>query len=118
MHVECTRLTLRDFAADDWVAVHKWAVLPEACRFQAWGPNTPEETRAHVQHAIQTAQQKPRMDYTLAAVHHETGRVIGSGSLLLRNESFRSGEIAYIVHPDYWKQGLATDRHFASWLRV
>ena len=109
MQLESARLTLRDFVLEDWAAVHEWAVLPEAIRFQAWGPNTPEETRAHVQRAIQATQQQPRTDYTLAAVLDATGRVIGSGSLLVRSERFRTGEIAYILHPDFWNQGFGTE---------
>jgi RimJ/RimL family protein N-acetyltransferase len=30
----------------DWRAVHSWACLPQVCRFQTWGPNTEEQTRA------------------------------------------------------------------------
>lgn len=38
------QLTLRRLTLDDTAAVHDWARLPESCRYQAWGPNTYEQT--------------------------------------------------------------------------
>jgi [ribosomal protein S5]-alanine N-acetyltransferase len=35
--------------------------------------------------------------------------MIGAGELSIRDFSNKSGEIAYIVHPDYWGRGIATD---------
>ncbi|MFV2114822.1 GNAT family N-acetyltransferase [Micromonospora sp. LOL_025] len=45
-------LTLRPLALDDTAAVHDWARLPESCRYQAWGPNTYEQTQAYVRAAV------------------------------------------------------------------
>ena len=39
-------LALRPLTLDDTAAVHEWARLPESCRYQAWGPNTYEQTQA------------------------------------------------------------------------
>src|SRR5439155_9182518 len=52
---------------------------------------------------------EPRVDFVLAAVLRETGRVVGSGSLLVRTPRFRAAEIAYIVNADLWGRGLATE---------
>ncbi|HEX5502664.1 MAG TPA: GNAT family N-acetyltransferase [Thermomicrobiales bacterium] len=109
MHLEGSRIVLREFVGDDWAAVQAWASRPEVCRYQAWGPNTPAESRVHVERVLQAAAWQPRRDYTLAAALRTDGRVIGSGALHLRNERFRTGEIAYVVHPDHWGRGLATE---------
>ena len=109
LHLEGNRVMLREFVDDDWAAVHAWASRPEVCRYQAWGPNTPDESRAHVERVLQAAAQQPRAEYTLAAMLRSDDRVIGSGSLFLRNEHYRAGEIAYVVHPDSWGHGLATE---------
>src|SRR5919198_4843081 len=47
-------LTLRPLTLDDTAAVHEWPRLPESCRYQAWGPNTYEQTREYVR-AVVTA---------------------------------------------------------------
>jgi [ribosomal protein S5]-alanine N-acetyltransferase len=103
------RLLLRDFTLEDWQDVHAYASRPEVCRFQAWGPNTPEESRAYVEGVVALAQARPRTGFHLAVVFPSTGTVIGAGGLDIRSQRFRIGEISYIIHPEYWKRGFATE---------
>lgn len=42
---------LRPLAATDWEAVHAWAQREEVYRYQPWGPNTPEQTKAFAREA-------------------------------------------------------------------
>jgi RimJ/RimL family protein N-acetyltransferase len=107
--VRSQRLVLREFGPRDWPAVHAWASRPEVCRFQAWGPNTPEETQAFLQAVLVAAAARPRSDFTLAATLPGNDVPIGSGALYLRDRRFRSGEIAYVLHPDQWGLGLGTE---------
>jgi RimJ/RimL family protein N-acetyltransferase len=94
------RVTLRPLALGDVDAVHDWARLPESCRYQAWGPNTYEQTQAFVQAAVAAAPE--RLVFAVVV----DGEVVGSASLMLRGRS--SAEIAYGVHPRRWGQGIAT----------
>ncbi len=103
------RLLLRDFTPEDWQDVHAYASQPEACRFQAWGPNTPEESRAYVEEIVRLSQARPRTGFHLAVVFPPTRTVIGAGGLSIRHQRFRSGDLSYIIHPDYWKRGFATE---------
>jgi RimJ/RimL family protein N-acetyltransferase len=96
---------LRPLTAADWAAVHDWARLPEACRYQAWGPNTPEQTRAFVQAAVDAWQQEPQVRFVFAVVSGE--QVVGSAEFTLRGA--HSGEIAYGIHPRFWGRGMATE---------
>src|SRR6266487_1112183 len=89
------RLLLRDFTLEDWQDVHAYASQPEAYRFQAWEPDTPEESRAYVEGVVTLAQARPRTAYQLAIVFPPTGTVIGAGGLAIRNQRFRSGELSY-----------------------
>ncbi|MEV6348144.1 GNAT family N-acetyltransferase [Actinoplanes sp. NPDC051851] len=45
-------VSLRPLTLDDTGAVHEWASMPEARRYQAWGPNTETETLAYVREAV------------------------------------------------------------------
>jgi RimJ/RimL family protein N-acetyltransferase len=89
---------LRRLRLDDWEAVHSWSRLPESCTYQAWGPNTPEQTYGFVSALIDGPH--------LAHAAEVDGRVIGLGVLKLFTQ--RQGEISYGVHPDVWGRDLGT----------
>lgn len=93
-------LTLRPLALDDATAVHGWACLPESCRYQAWGPNTYEQTQAYVRAAV--AAPPDRLVFAVLL----DDDVMGSAELKLHGPS--TGEIAYGVHPRLWGKGIAT----------
>ena len=97
-------MELRPLVAADWEAVHEWARLPEVCRYQAWGPNTPEQTRAFVQAAVDAGRQDPQVRFVYAAVAGDV--VVGQAEFNLRSRS--AGEIAYLVHPGFWGRGIGT----------
>ncbi len=93
-------LNLRPLVLDDAVAVHGWACLPDSCRYQAWGPNTFEQTQAYVRAAI--AAPPDRLVFGVLV----DGEVVGSASFKLYGPS--TGEITYAVHPRVWGRGIAT----------
>jgi [ribosomal protein S5]-alanine N-acetyltransferase len=99
-------LTLRELVADDSQAVHAFASLPEACRYQAWGPNTEEQTREFVQSAADTWLQSPQARFVYAACLNDD--LIGIGELKVRSRVHRQGEISYLVHPHVWGRGVGT----------
>lgn len=103
------RLVLREFVPEDWEAVYAFTSQPKASRYQAWGPNTPADAQAYVEHAIAAAREEPRNAYIVAVTLAETGRLVGEGALYVRSRPFRSGEIAYLIDPAYWGQGFATE---------
>lgn len=96
---------LRPIRADDWPAVHRWAQLLEACRFQPWGPNTPQQTQEFVELAAQAWQAEPQDRYPFAVLID--GAVSGLATLTLR--PFHQGEISYSLHPDHWGRGISTE---------
>jgi [ribosomal protein S5]-alanine N-acetyltransferase len=97
---------VRPIELDDWPAVHAWASRPEACRFQAWGPNTEDETKAFVQEVVDAWAQQLRVRLSYVAV--VDGDVLGAGEIKVRSQANRQGEISYIVNPDVWGRGVAT----------
>ncbi|MEU1507398.1 GNAT family protein [Kitasatospora sp. NPDC005748] len=99
-------VTLRKPVLDDWQAVHSWAGLEEACRYQAWGPNTEDQTRAFVQTAVDAWSHARQQRYVYVARFE--GELVGMGELHIRSRRHRQGEIAYIVHPRAWGRGVGT----------
>lgn len=100
-------LSLRPIREADWPAVHSWARLPEASRYQDWGPSTEEQTREFVRLAAATWDEEPQTRFVYAA--ELGGEVLGMGELRIRNATHRQGEIAYSSHPRVWGRGVGTD---------
>jgi RimJ/RimL family protein N-acetyltransferase len=97
---------LRPIELADTERVHSWAADPRSSRFQAWGPNTEEETRDFVAAAVAAWQADPQVRFQLCAV--DDGLVVGAGEIEIINRRFGRGEISYIVHPELWGRGYAT----------
>jgi len=95
---------LRSLVAGDWPAVHEWASQERVCRYQPWGPNTAEQTRAFVESAAAAWQAAPLTRFVYAITLN--GTVIGNCELSLRGRG--QGEISYVLHPDLWGRGLGT----------
>lgn len=98
---------LRPLELTDWPAVHSWASLPEACRYQAWGPDSEAETEEFVRGAVEAWSERPLLQESYAAL--VDGEVLGMGVLKLGPRArHRQGEISYIVHPRVWRRGVGT----------
>jgi [ribosomal protein S5]-alanine N-acetyltransferase len=99
-------VTLRPLEPADWPAVHAWARLPEFSRFQPWGPNTEQDTRAFVAEAVDAWSQDPQTRYTYLASLE--GEPIGHCEIVVRERRFRRGAISYGVRPESWGRGHGT----------
>ncbi|GLY02934.1 GNAT family protein [Actinoplanes sp. NBRC 101535] len=97
-------MRLRPLTFPDWPAVHTFARLDEVCRYQPWGPNTPEQTRTYVREAAAAWQQRPHTRYAYAVTADDT--VIGTADLHLRPD--RQAEIGYLISPQHWGRGIVT----------
>lgn len=102
-------LFLREMVESDWVDVHKYAAQEIVCRYQPWGPNTLEESKAFVNQVMADASKNPRTRYVFAIINKDDEKLVGAGELNLRDAINNTGEIGYIVNPDYWGRGIATE---------
>jgi len=109
MELTTPRLRLRDFQSADWQAVHTFTADPAVVQFMPLDPATQEEVHAWVQAWIDQAQAEPRTSYDLAVVHATTQRVIGWCRIAWRSDEVRQAELAYMLHQQYWGQGVATE---------
>ena len=103
------RLVLRDFRGDDFAAVHAYASDPEVTRYVPWGPNTEEITREVLQQAAAAQTARPRIDFNLAITLTGDSTPVGSVGLHLREETRLTAEIGYVLRPDQWGKGVATE---------
>lgn len=102
-----SRLSLRDFHADDIPAVHEYAADPEVTRWSTWGPNTVAQTTAFVEDASREQLHTDRSAYSLAAV--VDCQTIGSVGIWITSRQDGNGELGYTIHRAHWGQGHATE---------
>ncbi len=105
--LQTERLVFRELVESDWRMVHDYASLEVVCRYQPWGPNTVEETKTFVSEVLTDHKKNPRTRFMFAVVSKEDDRLIGA--IELKIGDFQNGEIGYIIHPDYWGRGIATE---------
>ncbi len=107
--LETDRLLLRAFSYEDAEAVFEIFSLDEVTRFHNL------ETMAGVSEAERLVAAR------IALYEHSMGvrwaitftkapdKAIGSCGLFSLNRAFRSAEVGYDLHPDYWNNGLVTE---------
>lgn len=107
--LETKRLALREFEADDWKAVHRYASDYRVVSFMKWGPNSEDETRDFVAKAIAHQSADPRTHYDFAVTLAERGQLIGGCGLVVRSAEDRAGWIGYCLNRAFWRQGYGTE---------
>ena len=106
MELVTERLVLREYAADDFDAVHRFASDPESSRFVSWGPNTPEQTRGFIDYWLDDQAATPRTRYTFA-ITEPGGEPFGSVGIY--QEGPHQAETGFVLSPDRWGAGFATE---------
>ncbi|TKD72547.1 GNAT family N-acetyltransferase [Pseudalkalibacillus hwajinpoensis] len=101
------KIQLREVKEEDWKSIHSYASIEEVCKYQPWGPNTEDESKAYVNNIIEDALVKPRTRYAYAIVEDDS--VIGVCEVNIRDRVNEQGELAYILHPERWGLGYASE---------
>jgi ribosomal-protein-alanine N-acetyltransferase len=113
--IETPRLLLRDFVTRDLDAVHAYSVREDVARFLVWGPNTVLQSKQTIKGFVEDQKGKPRLNFDLAIVLKGTGRrgdkgtLIGGVGLKFADWEHRTGDVGYVLHPDYWGHGFAEE---------
>jgi [ribosomal protein S5]-alanine N-acetyltransferase len=111
--LQTERLLLRDVQPEDWRDMHGYASDPEVVKYMTWGPNTEEQSRAHAAARSLAPVPGPRVSWELVLEHKSTRRVIGGCGIRIRSTVNRDADIGYVLHRDYWGQGLVTEAAIA-----
>lgn len=97
--IQASRLILRPFQRDDLFALHEIFSDPRAMRYwerPAW--NDVEITRRFLTHCMRDAPDE-HLEYAIEI----------DGQCRGRAAMWKKYEISYLLHPDLWGQGLATE---------
>ena len=101
----CTpRLSLRAMRVGDSADMFSYASLPQVTEYLLWQPHESERaTKRYLEYAQKLYRSGEMVDW--AVTLEETGRMIGTCGFASLDGENRSGEIGYVLHPDFWGEG-------------
>jgi RimJ/RimL family protein N-acetyltransferase len=108
--IRTDRLTLRPFTEDDFDASYAIHSNVDVVRYLYWEPRDRDGTRELLKERLSMVRIDNEGDrLSLAIDRNDTGAMIGQASLMFRSAEHNQGEIGYILHPDHYGQGFATE---------
>ena len=107
MHLETPRLILREFRADDFDDLYAMQCRPESVRYEP--DKDAAGVRAYLEGAARAALVDPRTHYRLAITIRPNDTACGLIGLALNFDMTRDWEIGWMVHPDEWGKGYASE---------
>lgn len=93
--------------------VHEFASDPEVSKHSTWGPNSLEQSKEWLEDTLKSTQERPRLHYEIAITKNDSGSVIGTAMLTIKNQENGEGEIGYTIRSDQWGNGYATEVAYA-----
>lgn len=110
MILQTNRLNLRQFLVTDLDKIHELLSLPETDQFNTLGiPPTIKATQGIVNEWLMEQDAIPRTSYIFCIDNNEINQFIGLIALNLGKPNFRTAEVWYKIHVDFWRQGYATE---------
>ena len=110
MILQTNRLNLRQLLVTDLDKIHELLSLPETDQFNTLGiPPTIKATAGIVNKWLLEQDAIPRTSYIFCIDNNETNQFIGLIALNLGKPNFRTAEVWYKIHVDFWRQGYATE---------
>lgn len=105
--IRTKRLLLRDVRADDFDAIHEYAIDEAVVRFMDWGPNTLDQTREAMDRWLAAQADAVRLALNLAVVVADEDRLIGS--IRLSYQGSQNADLGYSLHSGYWRRGYGAE---------
>lgn len=108
--IESQRLILRDYRTVDFERVHLYGSDPDFSKYEAWGPNTADDTRNFIALKQKDPLESPRFTYDLAVCLKEDHNIlIGGCRIGLESQTSAVASMGWAINPDYQSQGYATE---------
>jgi RimJ/RimL family protein N-acetyltransferase len=105
--VSTARLTLREFVASDFDALHAFSSDPRVTRYLFFGPRDKDGSADYLQGLIESQRENPRTRFELAVVENASAEVIGACDLSLIEHGV--ADLGYMLAHEHWGKGYATE---------
>ncbi|OMC94633.1 GNAT family protein [Paenibacillus sp. FSL R5-0636] len=108
MEIIADRLILRDYTSDDFSFYEELELNPLSHKYENSAPDAKQIKENFLSILTQTTSD-PREHYDLAVCTKQNRTPIGNVSIKLNWEEIREWEIGWVLLPEYWKMGYATE---------
>ncbi|MEP6466429.1 MAG: GNAT family protein [Parafilimonas sp.] len=110
MELFTTRLQLKELSLAELEKIHQLHSLPEIDEFNTSGiPGNIQTTELLLNEWIHQKNIISRTSYTFCIQLEKINEFVGLIALNLGKRNYKIAEVWYKIHPDYWKQGYATE---------
>ena len=102
------RLIMRKILRHDAADMYEYSRLDEVTEFLLWEPHP---DKFHTARYLSYLQSRYRSGdfYDWAVVFKENDKMIGTCGFTRFNHEANSGEVGYVLNPDYWGKGIAPE---------
>lgn len=107
--VETSRLSLRSFASSDFDGYAAYHVLPSVYQYLYVDAPAGDAAKQQFSDLLTAEFAKDGDVFTLAVTRRIDGAILGEVLLKLASIEALQGEVGYIFHPDFARQGYATE---------
>ena len=110
MIIQTKRLNIRQVSILDIDKIHELHSLPETDEFNTLGiPETIQTTNEIVKEWLVGQNSIPRTSYVFCIEHLSTNQFIGLMALNVGKANFRTAEVWFKIHVDFWRKGYTTE---------
>lgn len=109
MRLETSRLILRDYGHADWERVHIYGSDPDFSKYEAWGPNTVQDTKDFVALMVEDARSVNRWKFDLAVCLKEGELLIGGCGIRRDDAKSDKANLGWAINPQFQGKGYATE---------
>ncbi len=106
--LETERLILRKISKSDAEDMFEYAKNPEVSKFLTWSAHESlRYTRSYIKFLIKKYREGEYFDWAIET--KDTHKFIGTCGFSMFDKENRKVEIGYVLNPDYWGNGYATE---------
>ena len=116
MLIETDRLLLREMRVGDASDLLEYQGNPEIVRYIPWPQGSAKTVEKHIQKTLAKSKNLPREEgeyLVLVWEMKESGKVIGQSNISMASKEHLRGEVGWVTHQDYQRQGYAFEASIA-----
>ena len=108
--IETSRLLLRPMRVDDASDLLEYQSNPDIVRYIPWPEGNAETVKKHIERTLAHSKELPldEGDYLVLVWElKDSGKVIGQSNISMQSKEHLRGEVGWVTHQDYQRQGFA-----------